>query len=89
MQKKAKKTSRFANNQFDFILCITVLLLLALGIIMVLSASAPSSLATTGNSYTYVKKQLLFALGGLFVMFFLSKIDYRFYNICNVFSFKN
>ena len=79
MQKKAKKTSRFANNQFDFILCITVLLLLALGIIMVLSASAPSSLATTGNSYTYVKKQLLFALGGLFVMFFLSKIDYRFY----------
>ena len=79
MQKKAKKTSRFANNQFDFILCITVLLLLALGIIMVLSASAPSSLATTGNSYTYVKKQLLFALGGLFVLFFLSKIDYRFY----------
>ena len=52
MQKKAKKISKFANNQFDFILCITVLLLLALGIIMVLSASAPSSLATTGNSYT-------------------------------------
>jgi len=79
MQKKAKKTSKFANNQFDFILCITVLLLLALGIIMVLSASAPSSLATTGNSYTYVKKQLLFAIAGLIVMFFLSKVDYRFY----------
>ncbi|MBQ3407766.1 MAG: putative lipid II flippase FtsW [Clostridia bacterium] len=79
MQKKAKKFSKFANNQFDFILCITVLLLLALGIIMVLSASAPSSLATTGNSYTYVKKQLVFAIVGLFVMFFLSKVDYRFY----------
>ena len=79
MQKRAKKISKFANNQFDFILCITVLLLLALGIIMVLSASAPSSLATTGNSYTYVKKQLLFAIVGLIVMFFLSKIDYRFY----------
>ncbi len=79
MQKKAKKISKFANNQFDFILCITVLLLLALGIIMVLSASAPSSLATTGNSYTYVKKQLLFAIVGLIVMFFLSKVDYRFY----------
>lgn len=79
MQKKTKKVSNFANNQFDFILCITVLLLLSLGIIMVLSASAPSALSTTGNSYTYVKKQLLFAIAGLFVMFFLSKVDYRFY----------
>ena len=79
MQKKAKKISKFANNQFDFILCITVLLLLALGIIMVLSASAPSALSTTGNSYTFVKKQLIFAVIGLAVMFFLSKVDYRFY----------
>lgn len=79
MGKKVKKVSNFANNQFDFILCITVILLLALGIIMVLSASAPSALSTTGNSYTYVKKQLIFAIAGLFVMFFLSKIDYRFY----------
>ena len=79
MQKKTKKVSNFANNQFDFILFITVLLLLSLGIIMVLSASAPSALSTTGNSYTYVKKQLLFAIAGLFVMFFLSKVDYRFY----------
>ena len=65
MQKKAKKISKFANNQFDFILCITVILLLALGIIMVLSASAPSALSTTGNSYTYVKKQLIFAIAGI------------------------
>ena len=79
MQKKVKKVSKFVNNQFDFILCITVLLLLALGIIMVLSASAPSALSTTGNSYTYVKKQLIFAIAGIFVMLFLSKVDYRFY----------
>lgn len=78
MQKK-KKFSNFVNNQFDFILCITVLLLLAAGIIMVLSASAPSALSVTGNSYTYVSKQLIFAVIGLFVMFFVSKIDYRFY----------
>lgn len=81
MQKTAKKkrVSKFANNQFDFILCITVFLLLALGIIMVLSASAPSSLSTTGNSYTYVKKQLMFAFGGVVLMLFLSKVDYRVY----------
>lgn len=79
MQKKVKRVSKFANNQFDFILCVTIILLLALGIVMVLSASAPSALSTTGNSYTYVKKQLGFAAFGLFVMFFLSKIDYRAY----------
>jgi len=79
MQKKVKKISKFANNQFDFILCITVLLLLALGVIMVLSASAPSALAETGDSYAYVKKQAAFAIVGIVAMFFISKIDYRFY----------
>lgn len=79
MQKKKKKFSKFVNNQFDFILCITSMLLLALGIIMVLSASAPSALATTGNSYNYVEKQLIFGIVGIIVMLFLSKVDYRFY----------
>lgn len=79
MRKKGKKVSSFAGNQFDFILCITVLILLSMGIIMVLSASAPSALSTTGNSYTYVKKQFAFAIVGVFLMFTLSKIDYRFY----------
>ena len=74
MQKKTKKISKFANNQFDFILCITVILLLCLGIIMVLSASAPSALSITGNSYTYVKKQLIFAIAGIFVMFFYLRL---------------
>lgn len=79
MRSKKKKVSNFAGNQFDFTLCITVLILLAIGIIMVLSASAPSALSTTGNSYTYVKKQFAFAIVGIFLMFTLSKIDYRFY----------
>lgn len=79
MRKKRKKVSNFAGNQFDFTLCITVLILLAMGIIMVLSASAPSALSTTGDSYTYVKKQFAFAIVGVILMFTLSKIDYRFY----------
>ena len=75
MPKKKKKFSNFVNNQFDFILCITVLLLLATGIIMVLSASAPSALSTNNDSYYFVKRQLAFGIVGLFVMFFLSKIE--------------
>ena len=79
MQTKAKKTSKFINNPFDFILCIVVFILLALGIVMVLSASAPSALAEGGEAYEYAGKQLLFAILGLIAMFFISKIDYRFY----------
>lgn len=78
-ENKGKKISKFVNNQFDFILCITVLLLLALGIIMVLSASAPASIAEGKGSYSYVSKQAIFAGIGIVLMFFISKIDYRFY----------
>ena len=56
--KKVRKFSKFANNQLDFILLITVILLLSLGLIMVLSASAPSSLQKYGNSYKFFEKQL-------------------------------
>lgn len=46
---------------------------------MVLSASAPSSLSTNGNSYTYVIKQLVFAIIGIILMFIISRFDYRIY----------
>lgn len=78
-QTKAKKTAKFINNPFDFILCIVVFILLALGIIMVLSASAPSALAEGGEAYQYAGKQLLSAIIGLIAMFFISKIDYHKY----------
>ena len=84
MANKGKKKEKLL-KPFDFTLCITIFLLLALGIVMVLSASAPSSLSTTGNSYTYVTKQLVFAIIGIVLMLFISKIDYsilkRFYKI--------
>ena len=77
MPKKLKQ--KVVNNSFDFILFITVLLLLALGVTMVLSASSPSALATTGSSYTYVLKQLISAAIGIVAMLTLSKIDYKKY----------
>ena len=54
-----KKINNNGSNKkpVDFILVITVLIMLALGIVMVLSASSPSALAETGNSYTYVMTQ--------------------------------
>lgn len=78
-KSKGKKFSRFMNNKMDFILLLTVLVLLALGVIMVLSASAPYSLSVTGESYTFFIKQFGCAILGIAIMLFLSKVDYRFY----------
>ena len=79
MSEKSKRIKKFANKPVDFILCITVLFLLALGIVMVLSASSPASYAETGSSYSYVQKQAISAVIGLIAMFIISKIDYRIY----------
>ena len=77
--KKVKRFSKFLNNKIDYILFITVLILLSLGVVMLLSASAPSALSTTGKSYTYFIKQFACAIIGTGLMLFISKIDYRFY----------
>ena len=82
MAKKKNKMagfSSFLNNPVDFTLVITVLLLLSLGLIMVLSASSPTSLQKYDNSYYFFIRQLIFAVLGIIGMYFVSRIDYRIY----------
>lgn len=79
MQKNSVKQISKPDKQVDFTLCITVFLLLALGIVMVLSASAPTALSESGNSYAYVTTQALSAVLGTILMIIISKIDYRIY----------
>lgn len=76
---KMKGFSSFLNNPVDFTLVITVLLLLSLGLVMVLSASSPTSLQKYDNSYYFFIRQLIFATLGLIGMYFVSRIDYRIY----------
>lgn len=77
--KKKEKFSSFLTNPIDFTLLIIILLLLGIGLVMVLSASSPSALAESGDSYKYFTKQLIFAILGIIAMLAISKIDYRFY----------
>ena len=82
MAKKKNKMAgfyKFLNNSVDFTLVITVLLLLSLGLVMVLSASSPTALQKYDKSYYFFIRQLIFAVAGLFGMYFVSKIDYRIY----------
>lgn len=50
------------NKQMDLGLLIVTLILLSFGIIMVLSASAPSAFRLEGDSFFYFKKQAIFAV---------------------------
>lgn len=79
-QKGKKKFGLLTKGSVDYIIWITVMILVAFGLIMVLSASSPSSLAETGNdSYKYVKRQAISAVIGLVAMMALSKVDYHIY----------
>lgn len=71
------KIEDFSKEPIDFALLIIVLIMMALGIIMVMSASSPTSLAETGSSYEYVKTQAFSAGLGIIAMLVISKIDYR------------
>ena len=78
-KNKTRKFLFFLNGKMDYALLIITLLLLCIGLIMLLSASAPTSLSESGNSYKYVIKQGIMAGAGLIAMIVLSKIDYRVY----------
>lgn len=69
----------FTKGSSDYIIWIVVFILLALGLIMVLSASSATALAESGDSYKYFKKQLIAASVGIVGMVVLSKVDYRIY----------
>lgn len=60
----------------DFILIIVTLALLTIGMIMVYSASAVWASYKMGDSFFFLKRQLLFAGLGVVAMFFIAKIDY-------------
>lgn len=64
-------------REYDFWLLFTVLVLLAIGTIMVFSASSYNALYYIGNKYHYLIRQLLWAAIGIVGMFIFSNIDYR------------
>lgn len=60
----------------DLLLLIATCALLAVGVVMVYSSSAVIAQETFGDGLFYVKRQLLFAGIGLFLMFVVMKVDY-------------
>lgn len=79
MTKVEKSLVKNKKKPYDLGLILTIFMLLALGLIIVLSASAPSALSSYGDSYHFFKNQLVSAAIGLGAMFIVSLIDYRKY----------
>ena len=66
-------------GEIDYTFLTIVIAVLATGLVILLSASAPKANAMQGNSYYFFIRQLGFAAAGLAGMFFLSRIDYKIY----------
>ncbi len=81
--EKVKKESVLANyiqrGSIDIPFLFIVLALLGMGLVMMFSASYPSSFAETGTSVHYIKKQALGAVLGVIAMFGLSKLSTEFW----------
>jgi rod shape determining protein RodA len=71
----------FARNsvlrQMDWLLVVVVSALSAIGVLLVWSATEPSLRAAGANPHTYLKKQLLWVVIGLILMFAVSFVDSR------------
>jgi len=66
-------------NSPDLILFITVIILVAIGICMVFSSSFIMAYKWYGDSYYFLKKQILYAIIGLAVFIFSTYFDYHNY----------
>ncbi len=84
--KKKKKFKFFdIGLGLDMPFCLLVLVLLTVGIIMMFSASYPIAYAETGDSYYYLKRQVIFAVLGIGAMIGLSFVNYRiFYRFAKI-----
>lgn len=79
VEKKAKtrvKTEKY----FDYSLLFIVIFLVCFGLVMIYSTSAYNSqIVNDGDSFFYLKRQCLFAVGGMVGMTAISRIPYHFW----------
>jgi cell division protein FtsW len=72
-EKKARKL-----KDLDFSLLTLVLVLMAIGLLMVFSASSYYAMYRFGDKYMFVAKQAVFVVFGVFLMLVVSRVDYHF-----------
>ncbi len=77
-KRKMKKTKWFSVGMgIDLPFCVIILVLLAIGTIMMFSASYATAYYTEGDSYYYLKRQIIFIIIGIGAMIFMSFFNYN------------
>lgn len=66
-------------DNFDYILCLTIIVLLFFGVMMVYSASFYKAIISEDNSMYFFIRQAIFGFLGLIGMYLLSRVDYKKY----------
>ncbi len=74
-----KRSNKKIKNDFDSVIFYTTMTLVFIGIIMVFSASYIQSSFKHGDSYHFLKKNLIFAILGFISMMVVSNIHYEFW----------
>lgn len=72
-----KKSHEAAKGKMDIPFLLLTLLLTAIGLVMVFSASFPSAYYESGDPAFYFKRQAVFAVLGIIAMFAVGKINYQ------------
>ena len=75
--KDISKSDIFVTGAFDVPFFALTIIILAVGLVMLFSASYPYSYFESGNSYHYFIRQLIFAVLGIAAMLFISKLNYK------------
>jgi len=75
--EKEQESRELAKGPIDLPFCLLVVLLTAIGLVMLLSASFPSAYYINDDPTHYFVRQGIFAVMGIAAMFLISKINYQ------------
>lgn len=78
-RKKKRVRAKSQSQYFDFSMLAVLIFLICFGLVMLYSTSSYSALVTYGDSMHYFKRQLIFCVMGLIVLYVVAKIDYHIY----------
>ncbi len=79
LKPKKSKFNIMQSGKMDIGFFSLIIILLAVGLVMLFSASYAYCYAEYGNSYHFITRQAAFAVLGLISMYVFSRIDYRVY----------
>ena len=72
-----KEKDRIKKGEIDYGIFYSVIILLAIGVVMIYSASSYYAMFKEGDSMAYLKKQLIWAISGVCTMTFMMNFDYH------------